>query len=157
MAGLGTRDETLVSRVVRYWDRDHMGQVKGAYNPNMEKICCSGYVGRRVRIIRGCCWLWWRRVISGRHGSLSWILLLEDLCAIIAILHGFGIYRPEDPSPRPPIISYPDTKELIVLTQPFPLLLPRSLIPPSFIHSGYLTPILPLTHDLDSARLGVRD
>ena len=32
MAGAGTKDEMLVSRVVRYhWDRDHIGQVKGAY------------------------------------------------------------------------------------------------------------------------------
>ena len=32
MAGMGTKDEMLVARVVRYhWDRNHMGQVKGAY------------------------------------------------------------------------------------------------------------------------------
>ncbi|MCJ1439311.1 hypothetical protein MMC27_008703 [Xylographa pallens] len=32
MAGLGTKDDMLVSRVVRcHWDRQHMGQVKGAY------------------------------------------------------------------------------------------------------------------------------
>ena len=32
MAGLGTKDEMLISRVVRcHWDRQHTGQVKGAY------------------------------------------------------------------------------------------------------------------------------
>ena len=36
MAGLGTRDEILVSRVVRYWDRDHM-EVKGAYKAKYGK------------------------------------------------------------------------------------------------------------------------
>ncbi|MCJ1400929.1 hypothetical protein MMC11_004140 [Xylographa trunciseda] len=38
MAGLGTKDEMLVSRVVRcHWDREHMGQVKGAYKVKFGK------------------------------------------------------------------------------------------------------------------------
>ena len=32
MKGMGTKDDLLVNRVVRYhWDRNHMNQVKGAY------------------------------------------------------------------------------------------------------------------------------
>ena len=32
MAGVGTKDELLVNRVIRYhWDRNHMQTVKGAY------------------------------------------------------------------------------------------------------------------------------
>ena len=38
MAGLGTKDDMLVSRVVRcHWDRQHMGQVKGAYKVRFGK------------------------------------------------------------------------------------------------------------------------
>jgi len=32
MAGMGTKDHLLVNRVVRvHWDRNHLAQVKGAY------------------------------------------------------------------------------------------------------------------------------
>ena len=38
MAGMGTKDEMLVARVVSaHWDRNHMGQVKGAYQARYKK------------------------------------------------------------------------------------------------------------------------
>lgn len=38
MAGLGTKDQMLVSRVVSmHWDRNHMGQVKGAYKARFQR------------------------------------------------------------------------------------------------------------------------
>jgi len=38
MAGLGTKDAMLVSRVVSmHWDRNHMGQVKGAYKARFQR------------------------------------------------------------------------------------------------------------------------
>lgn len=38
MAGMGTEDRLLVNRVVRvHWDRNHMNQVKGAYQHRFHK------------------------------------------------------------------------------------------------------------------------
>lgn len=38
MAGMGTKDHLLVNRVVRiHWDRNHMQQVKGAYQHKFHK------------------------------------------------------------------------------------------------------------------------
>lgn len=38
MAGAGTKDNLLVNRVVRvHWDRNHMQQVKGAYQHRFHK------------------------------------------------------------------------------------------------------------------------
>lgn len=45
MAGAGTKDELLVSRVVRaHWDRAHMQNVKGAYRHRFHKD-----LGARIR------------------------------------------------------------------------------------------------------------
>ena len=55
MAGIGTRDEMLIYRVVRlHWNSEHMGQVKGAYKVKYEKEL-------RVRI---------QKEISGHYQSL---------------------------------------------------------------------------------------
>ena len=38
MAGMGTKDHLLVNRVVRvHWDRNHMQNVKGAYQHRFHK------------------------------------------------------------------------------------------------------------------------
>lgn len=38
MAGMGTKDHLLVNRVVRiHWDRNHLQQVKGAYQHRFHK------------------------------------------------------------------------------------------------------------------------
>ncbi len=45
MAGMGTKDELLVNRVIRYhWDRNHMDQVKVAYKQRYGKD-----LGSRIR------------------------------------------------------------------------------------------------------------
>ena len=45
MAGAGTKDELLVSRVIRvHWDRSHLQQVKGAYRHRFHKD-----LGARIR------------------------------------------------------------------------------------------------------------
>lgn len=45
MAGIGTKDELLVNRVVRYhWDRNHMHQVKAAYRQRYGRD-----LGQRIR------------------------------------------------------------------------------------------------------------
>ena len=45
MAGLGTKDEQLISRVIRvHWDRNHLQQVKGAYHHRFHKD-----LGARIR------------------------------------------------------------------------------------------------------------
>lgn len=42
MAGLGTKDHLLVSRVVRsHWDRDNMANVRGAYERRYHKNLAS--------------------------------------------------------------------------------------------------------------------
>jgi len=42
MAGMGTKDHLLVSRVVRlHWDRTHMAQVKGAYQHRFRRSLVS--------------------------------------------------------------------------------------------------------------------
>jgi annexin A7/11 len=42
MAGIGTADHLLVNRVVRiHWDRNHMEQVKGAYQHHFHRSLTS--------------------------------------------------------------------------------------------------------------------
>jgi annexin A7/11 len=42
MAGMGTKDTLLVGRVIRiHWDRNHMAQVKGAYQHMFHKSLVS--------------------------------------------------------------------------------------------------------------------
>lgn len=42
MAGVGTKDSLLTQRVIRaHWDRDHMNQVKGAYQHKFRKSLTS--------------------------------------------------------------------------------------------------------------------
>jgi annexin A7/11 len=42
MAGFGTNDHLLVNRIVRlHWDRNHMQQVKGAYQHRFHKSLSS--------------------------------------------------------------------------------------------------------------------
>jgi annexin A7/11 len=46
MAGAGTKDHLLVNRVVRvHWDRNHMQQVKGAYQHKYHKSLVSRIKG----------------------------------------------------------------------------------------------------------------
>lgn len=46
MAGAGTRDHLLVSRVVRaHWDRDNMANVRGAYEKRYRKRLSSRIKG----------------------------------------------------------------------------------------------------------------
>lgn len=42
MAGAGTKDRLLVNRIIRYhWDKNHMGQVKGAYKQKYRRDLAS--------------------------------------------------------------------------------------------------------------------
>jgi annexin A7/11 len=46
MSGMGTKDALLVNRVVRiHWDRNHMQQVKGAYQHHFHKSLSSRIKG----------------------------------------------------------------------------------------------------------------
>lgn len=59
MAGAGTKDYLLVSRVVRYhWDRNHMANVRGAYEKRYRKNLSSRIKGETSgdyeRLLLGC-------------------------------------------------------------------------------------------------------
>ena len=55
MAGFGTEDRLLVNRVVRiHWDRNHMMQVKGAYQHRFHKsLTVSSSSLKRYSVSRG--------------------------------------------------------------------------------------------------------